>query len=119
MIQKAIPAEGERLKPWHWRPDMQSDESRQALAALHERRGYSIDPHDPELLLCLDKVDIISRYQLLVQQRESERRQTAEFHESEMRRLKAAIGNAGQWWDHCIDLRRRKRKTANLADMTA
>lgn len=110
----------EERKPWHWYPDMQTDESRQASKKWVDSRrgaGVKLDPHDPEFLLCLDKVDIISRYQMLVDQHERYKKSSSEFHESEKRRLKATVEKAGRWWDHCLELRRQKRKTAHLADM--
>lgn len=111
---------GEERKPWHWYPDMQTDEAKQASAEWIQRKLAAkerMTAHDPEYLLCLDKVDIISRYQLLVDQFETYKSSTHEFHESEKRRLKETIEKAGRWWDHCLGLRRQKRKTAQLADM--
>lgn len=103
--------------PWHWYADMKTDESKQAVQELLERRGFGVDPHDPEFLLCLDKVDVISRYQMLLSQREAAAKSTEEFHQSELKRLRKTVEHAGRWWDHCILLRQRKRKTVNLADM--
>jgi hypothetical protein len=95
---------------------MQTEVARDALRALNERRG-NVDPHDPELLYCLDKVDVISRYQLLLNQFEAYKRDTAEHHEADMYRLKKAVAQSARWWTHCLRLRQQKRKTAQLADM--
>jgi len=102
--------------PWHWYPDMETEESRRAVRELVARRGVP-DPHDPEFLLCLDKVDIISRYQLLLQQTNARELSNKQHHDSELRRLRETVEHAGRWWNHCLALRHKKRKTANLADM--
>jgi hypothetical protein len=99
---------------------MQTEEAKRSAADYVARKLAAkepLDAHDPEFLYCLDKVDIISRYGMLVDQHERYKQTTAEFHEGEIRRLKATIEKAGRWWDHCLKLRREKRKTAHLADM--
>ncbi|WP_159026010.1 hypothetical protein [Prescottella equi] len=95
---------------------MQTDEARAAVQEWAARATFH-DPHDPEMLMCLDKGDIVSRYLLLLHQRDHERRSTAEHHAAELRRLRETVAAAGRWWDHCRSLRRRGRKTANLTDM--
>lgn len=105
----------------HWNPETdQTPEARAAVQAWAERKmsaGETLDPHDPEMLICLDKGDIVSRYLLLLEQSNSRARQDREYHESERRRLVAAVENAARWWSHCVELRRRGRKTAQLSDM--
>lgn len=106
--------------PWQWLPEMQTDESKAAVQAWVDKKmvaGAVIDAHDPEFLFCLDKVDIISRYQLLLQQSRSREESTRVHHEIEIRRLKSTVEKAARWWDHCLKLRHGGRKTANLADM--
>lgn len=106
--------------PWQWSPEMQTDEAKAAVQAWVDKKiaaGAVIDAHDPEFLFCLDKVDIISRYQLLLQQSRSREESTRVHYESEIRRLKSTVEKAGRWWDHCLKLRHGGRKTAILAGM--
>lgn len=102
--------------PWHWYPDMETEESRRAVRELLARRGVP-DPHDPEFLFCLDKVDIISRYQLMLMESERRKESDRQHHDSEIQRLRKTVESAAKWWNHCLQLRHQKRKTVNLADM--
>lgn len=104
----------------HWNPADQTPEARANVQAWADRKmksGEMLDPHDPEMLMCLDKGDIVSRYLLLLEQSRTDKRQTAEHHDYEMRRMREAVTLAAQWWKHCLTLRHQKRKTAQLADM--
>lgn len=101
-----------------WSPSQQTEEARAALRAFVEATPDRYrDPHDPEMLMCLDKGDIVSRYQLLVQQSEARRRSDREHYDSELARLRKVVAHAAKWWDHCLALERQGRKTARLAEM--
>ncbi len=105
-----------------WEPSHQTSEARAAVEAWAARKmaaGETLDPHDPEMLMLLDKGDIVSRYQLLLSQMRHKERDMRAHHDYELRRVRETAEDALRWWSHCLGLRRQKRKTANLADMEA
>lgn len=111
---------GEKVAYTGWRPEHQTTEAREAVQQWTARKmaaGEILDPHDPDMLMCLDKADIVSRYQLLLHQAEITKRDMQAHHDYERRRLIEAVGYAREWWTHCVKLRHAGRKTAQLADM--
>lgn len=104
-----------------WDPRTATPEAKAAWQQWFDARleaGLPVnDPHDPEMLLCLDKHDIVDRYQILLQSIRGREREMRTVHEFEVRQLKERAAAAVEWWRHCAELRRQKRKTAHLADM--
>lgn len=103
-----------------WDPRSQTDEAKTAFEEWVRRahmEGRPLDPHDPEMLMCLDKGDIVSRYQLLLHGSRMKLEEERKFHEAEKRRLVESVGDAARWWKYCLSLRARKRKTVQLSDM--
>lgn len=112
----------------NWRTDtMQSDQARMNIAAftaddervraLHDESHPGHRQANADFLMCLDKGDIVSRYQLLEMQMKSQLLSQRTHHEQEVSQLRALVGAAGEWWNTCVKARRAGRKTIQIALM--
>lgn len=100
-----------------WDPDTETDEAKAALAAFHASARGPVSPHDPAMLMCLDKADVVSRYQLLHVQSEYRVRQMRDDAARREAWLRETIDHAADWWDRCVQARREGRKTIRLEGM--
>ncbi|USH45582.1 hypothetical protein SEA_PHABULOSO_87 [Gordonia phage Phabuloso] len=110
----------------NWDPQtMETDEAKKNVAAF-TADGRLVALHDDthpdhrqawaDYMMCLDKGDIISRYQLSLDQHASEMRRWLGHYDREVARLRSTVGAAGRWWNICIKARR-SRKTIRLDQM--
>lgn len=114
-----------RYVPWDTRRD-ETQEARDNFAAyLADGRAAALhDTNHPDheqavcdMLMCLDKADVISRSRREIASLQRQLRDARQFHHRECSRLRATVKSAGQWWDMCVAASRNGRKTIRLDQM--